>query len=130
MATRGDDDYKGNRLFCDAWNGTRSPAFLKFKRDFRAGAAAMFLHEDDYSVWQACCDADQGGNDPSADALPAQGQAGYLNCVRRRKKRQAKAFSIVYSHTSDERLKEMMDALPTDDRRGAEAWAYPSALNP
>ena len=40
-----------------------------------------------------------------------------------RKKRQAKACRLVYKHVDDERIKELLDALPMDDRRGAEAWA-------
>ena len=40
-----------------------------------------------------------------------------------RKKRQAKAYRLVYKHVDDERIKELLDALPMDDRRGAEAWA-------
>ena len=56
-----DDDDRSRKLFTDsAWNGSRSPEFRKFKRDFKAGANALFLHEDDYSVWQACIDTDQG----------------------------------------------------------------------
>ena len=26
---------------------------MKFKRDFKTGADAMFLNEDDWSIWQA-----------------------------------------------------------------------------
>ena len=70
----------------------------------------MFLHEDDWSIWQACTDMDQGGQGQGADALPAQGQNGHANAVRRRKKRQAKAFERIYAHMEDERLKEMLDA--------------------
>ena len=48
-----DDHYTSNRLFCDPHNGSRSPQFMKFKRDFKTGADAMFLNEDDWSIWQA-----------------------------------------------------------------------------
>jgi len=35
------------KLFTDApWNGTRTPAFRKFKRDFKVGANGMFLQDD------------------------------------------------------------------------------------
>ena len=68
-------------------------------------------------------DSDQGGSANGADALPGQAQAGYANAVRRRKKRQARAYEVVYSHITDERIKEMLDALPADGRRGAAAWA-------
>ena len=87
------------------------------------GASAFFLNEDDWSLWQACNDTDQGGQAQGADPLPAQGQNGHANAVRRRKKRQAKAFERVYAHVEDERIKELLDALPMDDRRRAEAWA-------
>ena len=117
------DDTKHERLVCDAWNGSRTPGFLKFKRDLQAGLSALFLHEDDYSVWQAMTDTDQGGQAAGADALPAQGQNGHVNAVRKRKRRQCKAFERVYAHVDDERLREMLSALPDDDRRGAGAWA-------
>ena len=87
-------DENGDRLFCDAWRGARTPEFRKFKRDFKASADAMFLHEDDYSVWQAMADTDQGGRDPNADPLPGQNQAGYANAVRRRKRRQKTARAL------------------------------------
>ena len=93
------DNSRSDRLFSDPWNGSRTPAFLKFKRDFSAGMGAMFLHEDDYSLWQACTDTDQGGQGAGADALPAAGQNGHANAVRRRRRRQAKAFERVYTHT-------------------------------
>ena len=82
----------------------------------------MFLHEDDWSIWQACIDSDQGGQAQGADALPGPNQSGHANAVRRRKRRQKTAFKIVYKHIDNERIKEMLDALPDDDRRGAEAW--------
>ena len=81
------------------------------------------MHEDDYSIWSACNDNDQGGGSQGADPLPAQGQNGHANAVRKRRKRQAKAFSIIYQHISDERIKEMLHDLPQNDRRGADAWA-------
>lgn len=123
MSRPSDDHSNSNRLFCDAWNGSRTPGFAKFKRDFETGADAMFLHEDDYSVWQACVDMDQGGGGTGADALPGAQQNGFANAVRRRKKRQAKAFERIFSHMEDERIKDMLHALPHNDRRGAEAWA-------
>ena len=122
MSTENKRDENGDRLLCDAWRGARTPEFRKFKRDFKASADAMFLHEDDYSVWQAMADTDQGGRDPNADPLPGQNQAGYANAVRRRKRRQKTAFKVIYRHIDNERIKEMLDALPDDDRRGAEAW--------
>ena len=124
MATDRENSTSGSRLYTEGpWNGSRTPAFLKFKRDFEAGAGAHFLHEDDYSIWQACNDKDQGGQAAGADALPGPQQAGYTNAVRRRKRRQAKAYHMVYMHVDDERLKEMLAALPADDRRGCASWA-------
>ena len=97
--------------------------FLKFKRDFKTGSEALFLQDDDHSIWSACTDLDQGGSAAGAEAMPGATAAGYTNAVRRRKKRQAKAFWAVYAHVSDERLREMLDALPSDGSRGAAAWA-------
>jgi len=116
-------DFGGNRMWCDAWSGARSPAFRKFIRDFSTGASATFLSEDDWSLWQAMTDLDQGGQGPNADAMPGPNQAGHANAVRRRRRRQAKAYECVYRHIEDDRLKEMLHALPNNDRRGAAAWA-------
>ena len=121
-----DSEPKKDYLICEAWNGSRTPGFLKFKRDFMTGMSAIYLHEDDYSLWQACNDSDQGGQAAGADALPAQGQAGHLNAVRRRRRRQAKAFERIYKHIDDERLKEMLSALQVthqpNDRQAAVSW--------
>ena len=68
-------------------------------------------------------DLDQGGQGPNADAMPGPNQAGHANAVRRRRRRQAKAYECVYRHIEDDRLKEMLHALPNNDRRGAAAWA-------
>ena len=124
MARHSDDQNTKNTLFCDPWNGSRSSGFIKFKRDFKTGAEAMFLHEDDYSIYQCLTDLDQGGQGPGADQLPGQQQNGHANAVRRRKKRVAKAYQMIYNHTDDERLKEMLDALPSDDRRAASACPF------
>ena len=125
MSSRDTDDSGRNRLFTIApWDGSKTQGFRKFLRDFKTGANALFLSEDDYSIWQACLDMDQGGNHVNADQLPGPNQAGYANAVRKRKKRQAKAFEKVYMHQDDERIKEMLDAIPMDDdRRGAKAHA-------
>ena len=64
-----DDDSRSSHLFTDPWNGSRSPLFRIFKRDFKTGADGLFLPEDDYSIWQALEDTDQGGNAQGADAL-------------------------------------------------------------
>ena len=53
MSKPSDDDNRRITLFSDRWNGSRTPGFLKFKRDFKTGMSAVFLHEDDYSLWQA-----------------------------------------------------------------------------
>ena len=77
------------RTLCEPWNGSRTPGFRKFKRDLCTRRGAYFCHEDDYSAAQACLDSDQGGLANGADALPGVGQNGYVNAVRRRKRRQA-----------------------------------------
>ena len=70
MANEQHDDSASNRLFTDAWNGSRSPLFRKFKRDFSTAADAMFMAEDEYSIWQAMMGLDQGGSAAGADPLP------------------------------------------------------------
>ena len=40
-------------MLCDPWHGARTPEFRTFKRNLKAVADALFLHEDDYSIWQA-----------------------------------------------------------------------------
>ena len=87
--------------------------FRIFKRDYAAGAGATFLHEDDYSLWQAMTDTDQGGQAPGADAMPAVNAAGYLNAMRRRKRRQAKGFERVLSACMPIKT---MNAFVTDAR--------------
>jgi hypothetical protein len=124
MSSTHGNDSRGPRTYCDPWDGSRSAAFLKFKRDFKAGADAHFLSEDDFSLWSACQDMDQGGGAAGADPLPGPQQAGYTNAIRRRKKRQAQAFERVYAHTCDERIREMLADLPNDDRKGAAACMH------
>ena len=122
MAELPRDDSRGLRLYTTRWHGGRDARFHIFRRDFAAGAEAEFLHEDDYSILEAVNDTDQGGGDPNAPAMPANGQAGHAAAMRRMRKRQAVAFYRVYSNIEDERLKEMMNALPHDGRRGTAAW--------
>ena len=43
----------------------------------------MFLHEDDYSIWQAMADTDQGGRDQAADALPRLGKRDSVKPTKR-----------------------------------------------
>ena len=76
MSNRENETSRSERTWCDPWNGSRSPGFLKFKRDFRAAAMGYYLHEDDYSIWEACMDMDQGGQGNNAPAMLAQGQNG------------------------------------------------------
>ena len=45
MSKPSDDDNRRITLFSDRWNGSRTPAFLKFKRDFAAGADSFFMPE-------------------------------------------------------------------------------------
>ena len=81
------DTRRDNKLLTETpHDGSRTPKFIKFKRDFQAGADAWFLHDDDYSIWSACDDSDQGGLKPGSDAMPGPNQNGYANCVRRRRR--------------------------------------------
>ena len=107
MSRDRDDDFKSTGLICDPHNGSRTPQFAIFKRNFRTVTDSIFLQDDSDSVWQACDDTDQGGNASTAERMPTQHQAGYLNAVRREKRRQAKAFALIYKHFDDERLREM-----------------------
>ena len=56
----------------------------------------MFLSDDSDSLWQACIDTDQGGSGPNAERMLTVNQNGYQNAMRREKRRQAKAFAMVY----------------------------------
>ena len=67
MSSTHGNDSRGPRTYCEPHDGARSPNFLAFKRNFKTGSSAHFLSEDDYSIWQACQDSDQGGNAAGAD---------------------------------------------------------------
>ena len=41
------DDKSDNKLVCEPHDGTRTPEFLIFKRNFKSAASAIYLHEDD-----------------------------------------------------------------------------------
>ena len=123
MSSNRDDDIgRGPRKLCEPHDGSRTTSFLVFKRNFKAPCDSMFLHEDDYSIWMAMEGTCQGGDDPNAPALPAQGQAGYLQAVRKRQKRQKKAFEIIFNHIDNERLKDMLHDLPDNGDKGRAAW--------
>ena len=70
---------RGPRRYCEPHDGTRTPSFRHFKRDFATGARAQFLSEDDYSIWQVLQGTDQGGHGPNAPAMPGAAQAGGRN---------------------------------------------------
>ena len=101
-----DDNYR-KKLFCDPWPGGRGPGFDKFKRDVQAGADELYMPEDDDYIWDAMNDVDTGGQGANAPALPAPGAGGHPAAVRKRKKRQKKAFEIVYTHVDNERIKDL-----------------------
>ena len=122
MANNDDDYKKGPRLYCNTHDGSRTTTFIKFKREFETGASAHYLNDDDYSIWQVLDDTHQGGNGATAPALPAAGAAGHAAATRKHKKRINVAFERVCSHIDDDRLREMMHALPADDRRAYDAW--------
>ena len=117
------DQNSSNTLFTSSpFDGIKGQRWHQFVQAFKAGAAAEFLGEDDESIWDACTDVDTGGNGVGATPMPAAG-AALAKAQRMHKKRQAKAYKLVYRHVDDERIKELLDSLPMDDRRGAEAWA-------
>ena len=101
-------------LVCAPHDGSRSPAFLKFQRDFRAGTQAEFVKDDEYSVWQALNDIDQGGNDPNAPPMP--GGNALAPAQRKRLRRQALAYKMAYAHIDDERIREMEKVIARGDR--------------
>ena len=123
MSRDRDDDFGKGSLICDPHNGSRTPQFNIFKRNFRTVLDSMFMTDDSDSIWQVCEDTDQNGSHPDAERMPSAHQSGYTNAVRREKRRQAKAFVLIYKHIDDERIREMLDAIPASNRRGTQAWA-------
>ena len=101
--TDSSDGGDNNKTVTEPWDGRRSPEFLKFKQDLLVYAAAIFLHEDDYSIAQGMLGSDQGGPAQGADPMPGQQQAGFANASRKRKKRQARAFTFVYQHINEDK---------------------------
>ena len=60
-----------NKMLCDPHDGSRSPKFLKFCRDFKAAMSGQFTDKDDMdSLWRAMTGTDQGGQD--GRALPIE----------------------------------------------------------
>ena len=117
------DQNSSNTLFTSSpFDGIKGQRWHQFVQAFKAGADAEFCHEDDDSIWEACIDIDTGGNGTGATPMPTAA-AALEKAERKRKKRQAKAYKLIYKHIEDERIKELLDALPRDNRRGAEAWA-------
>ena len=72
-----------DRTGTEPWDGRCAPEFLKYKQDMLVFAAAIYLHEDDYSITQALLGGDQGGPAQGADPMPDQNQAGYTNATRK-----------------------------------------------
>ena len=117
------DQNTSNTLFTSSpFDGIKGQRWHQFVQAFKAGADAEFCHEDDDSIWEACIDIDTGGNGTGATPMPTAA-AALEKAERKRKKRQARAYKLIYKHIEDERIKELLDALPRDNRRGAEAWA-------
>ena len=89
-----------NTLFTSSpFDGIKGQRWHQFVQAFKAGAAAEFLGEDDESIWDACTDVDTGGNGGGATPMPSAG-AALAKAQRMRKKRQAKAYKLVYSCTN------------------------------
>ena len=117
-----DGGQDGPRLFCTPSKGAREPAVRTFLQDFEACASAYYVQDDEYSIWEALNDTDQGGTDPNADAMPGPNQNGHTNAMRRRKRRQNTAYKIAYNHVDNVRIRELFAAVPKDNRRGVNAW--------
>ena len=109
------DQTTSNTLFTSSpFDGIKGQRWHQFVQAFKAGAAAEFLGEDDESIWDACTDVDTGGNGVGATPMPTAG-AALAKAQRLRKKRQAKAYKFVYRHVDDERIKELLNALFTNE---------------
>ena len=54
--------------------------------------------------------------------MPSAAQTGHVGAMRRRKVRVNKAFGRIYQHINDRRIREMLNALPRDDRLARDAW--------
>ena len=81
--------------------------------------SGQFSDKDDMdSLWRALTGTDQGGRD--GRAMP--GGNAREPAERKRVRRQAAAFSMVYLHVEDERLKEMLDAIDDPLDSGYRAW--------
>jgi hypothetical protein len=124
MADDPASDKTGPRRYCAPHDGSRSPDFLPFEQNFRVGAMAHFLPEDDYSIWSAIDDTHQGGQANGAPQMPAPGAAGHAKAMRLFNKRIAVAFQMIYIHIDDTHMRATMMAIPDDDRRARLAWEY------
>ena len=106
------DSYKKVTLFTNPYGGRRDALWHVFEADFSAGAQAEFCSDDDESIWLALQDKDTGGNHADATAMPAAGAGGHAAAKRRRVKRQARAYWLVYAHCEDPMLKQRLRNLP------------------
>ena len=121
MADQDSNNHKPRR-YCDPHDGSRTHYWRVFERNFRVGASADFMREDEHSIWSVIDDTHQGGLAVGAPALPGHAQAGHAAAARRQTVRVAVAFARIYDHINNEHLREMMVALPNDMRRARAAW--------
>ena len=108
--------------YCIAHDGSKTHTFRVFKEIFLVNASAEFMRDDEYSIGDTIMDVDQGGQAAGATAMPSAAQTGHVGAMRRRKVRVNKAFGRIYQHINDRRIREMLNALPRDDRLARDAW--------
>ena len=89
-------------------DGSRGTAFLEFERRFKSNMIAEFIGDEDFSAWECCIGMDQGGNGDGAPAMPALNANNRDQLIRKRIKRQAFAYKLVFRHINDPRLRELL----------------------
>ena len=96
------------------WDGLRGVSWLEYDRNLRVPMSALYgSSTGNYSGWQACVGLDAGGDAPGAPLLPAG--AGALGAQTNRNKLQAKTYAKLVSTQDDQRVKNLLLALPPGD---------------
>ena len=103
-------------------DGSRGASFLEFKQRFKSNMIAEFIGDSDWSAWETCIGADQGGGGQGAPNMPAINAQDHGAAVRNRIKRQAFAYKLVFRHINDPRLRELLNELGNPDSVGRDAW--------
>ena len=104
-------------------DGSRGTAFLEFERRFKSNMIAEFIGDEDFSAWECCIGMDQGGNGEGAPAMPALNANNRDQLIRKRIKRQAFAYKLVFRHINDPRLRELLNEIGDREDLAQSAWA-------